>query len=222
MSPTSILFYIRLVLCTAWGHSASLARNTIFYAVVIVGAAIFLAPILGMTIEAAGLLSLLRNPTFYAGLFGAIILSRLFCAPYWIWREQQVKIATVMRAERQQAELKSEQKVDVTAWDRVSVFTIRQAAQLWSGNRPTSSGQLSQLAEVVQRELIEAGNQNKIIIETPPPMSDLQRMLLQLGVLATGRPLSKTFVDSEVTRENLRTYALSKNERPSFLFPEDR
>jgi hypothetical protein len=120
------------------------------------------------------------------------------------------------------ARLRAEQTLDLTAWDRVPVFTIRQAAQLWSGERPTPNGQLSQFAEVVQRELIEAGNQNKITIEAPPPMSDFHRLLLQLAVLATGRALGKTFVNSEVTRENLRAYALSTNERPLFLFPENR
>jgi hypothetical protein len=77
MLPT-VLVYIGLVFRTAWGHSASLARTVIFYAVVIIGAAAFLVSILGMTIDAAGLLSLLSNPKFGAGLFGAIVLSRLF------------------------------------------------------------------------------------------------------------------------------------------------
>ena len=85
---SNILVYVCLVFRTAWGHSASLARNIIFYAVVIIGAGAFLVPIIGMTIDASGLLSLLSNPKFGFGLFGAIVMSRLFCAPYWIWREQ--------------------------------------------------------------------------------------------------------------------------------------
>jgi hypothetical protein len=95
--PTDFLRYCRLVFYAAWGHSASLARTIIFYAVVIIGAATFLVPTIGMTINAAGLLSLLSNPKFYAGLFGAIVLSRLLCAPYWIWQDDQTKIAALRK-----------------------------------------------------------------------------------------------------------------------------
>jgi hypothetical protein len=102
--PRDILVYICLVVCAAWGHSASLARTIIFYAVVIVGAAAILAPILGMTIDASGLLSLLSNPKFSFGLVVAIVLSRLLCAPYWIWRDDQKTISALREdhtAERQ-------------------------------------------------------------------------------------------------------------------------
>ena len=91
----AVLRYCRLVFCVAWGHSASLARTVIFFAVVIIGAATFIVSIIGMTIDAAGLLSLLSNPTFYAGLFGAIVLSRLLCAPYWIWQNDQKTIVSL-------------------------------------------------------------------------------------------------------------------------------
>lgn len=100
----NVLVYIALVFRTAWGHSASLARNIIFYAIVTIGAVAFLVPpILGMTIDAAGLLSLLSNPKFYAILFGAIVLSRLLCAPYWIWQDDQKKIALLSAETRKHA-----------------------------------------------------------------------------------------------------------------------
>jgi hypothetical protein len=156
-----------------------------------------------------------------SGAFGLLIT---FIVEIFLWnrRPSSWLIANtkyLVMSEETRA-IRSEQKLDFTAWDRVLVFTIRQAAQLWSEERPTRQGQLSQFAEIVQRELIEAGNQNKLIIEAPPPMPDLLRMLL-LAVAATGKTLSKTS-DSEVTRENLCAYALSKNERPLFLFPENR
>jgi len=100
----NVLVYIGLVFRTAWGHSASLARNIIFYAIVIIGAAAFLVPTLGMTIDTAGLLSLLSNPKFGFGLFGAIVISRILCAPYWIWKDDQKTIAALREdhtAERQ-------------------------------------------------------------------------------------------------------------------------
>jgi hypothetical protein len=87
--PTGILVYIRLVVCSAWSHSASLARNIIFYVLVIAGTAILLVPIIGMTIDASGLRALLSNAEFYAILFGSIVLSRLLCAPYWVWKEER-------------------------------------------------------------------------------------------------------------------------------------
>jgi hypothetical protein len=87
--PSDVLVYIHLVLRTAWSHSASWTRIIIFYALVIVGTAILLMPIFGMTIDAAGLLALLSNSKFYAILFGTIVMIRLICAPYWIWKEDQ-------------------------------------------------------------------------------------------------------------------------------------
>jgi hypothetical protein len=91
----------RLVFCAAWRDSSSWAQAIIFFIFVIVGAA-SLVPSFGMTIDASGLLALLGNPKFFAILFGAIVLTRLLCAPYWIWSEER---AARIKAELQVEEL---------------------------------------------------------------------------------------------------------------------
>jgi hypothetical protein len=73
-------------------------REASFSMLLIIGAVAFLVPIIGMTIDAAGLLSLLSNPKSYAVLFGAIVLSKLLCASYWIWQRDQKEIIALTAA----------------------------------------------------------------------------------------------------------------------------
>jgi len=54
------------------------------------GLVIFVMPNFGMTLDATNLISVLSNPEFYAVLFCSIVLIRLLCAPYWIWRDEYV------------------------------------------------------------------------------------------------------------------------------------
>ena len=42
-----------------------------------------------MSIDASGLLAWLSNPAFYAIFFGSVVVCRLLCAPYWIWKEER-------------------------------------------------------------------------------------------------------------------------------------
>lgn len=90
---TNILVYGRMVFCTALRHSASRAQTIIFIILAIVGAASLLVPTFGMNIDLSGLAALLSNPILYAFLVGSIVLFNLVCAPYWIWKEQETKIA---------------------------------------------------------------------------------------------------------------------------------
>jgi hypothetical protein len=87
------LRYCCLVVWTAFRHSVSWTQFTIAVAVVIAGAAIWLMPYFGMTVDPSGLVAELRSPTTLAVLAGAIVLFRLACSPYWIWRDDQNAIA---------------------------------------------------------------------------------------------------------------------------------
>lgn len=55
----------------------------------IMGAAIWLLPKFGMTINSSALLAVLNNPQFYAILFGSIVIVRLICAPYWVRKDER-------------------------------------------------------------------------------------------------------------------------------------
>ena len=142
-------------------------------------------------------------------------------------RQDNLHIRTQEALER--ARLEAVRVADFQAWDRVPVLSIREAAHLWAGERPTSdTGQLSQMAAVMRRELIEAGNAGKLlVVALAEPMSDMDLALhrMEHDQLVAGGASSyygTVFQDSRVTRENLRAYASSKSERPPFLFPEDR
>jgi hypothetical protein len=87
--PTNFLHYCRLVFWAAWRHSRSWTQGIIFFAFVIAGVATLLVPNFGMTIDMTDLVNILKTPAIYAILFGSIILVRLICAPYWVWREER-------------------------------------------------------------------------------------------------------------------------------------
>jgi hypothetical protein len=87
-----IIYYCRLVIWTAFRHSASMAQAILFFILVIIGAAIWLLPIFGMTVNSSALLSIFAVPQFYAILFGSIVIVRLICAPYWVWKAERIKI----------------------------------------------------------------------------------------------------------------------------------
>jgi hypothetical protein len=89
VSRMDIIYYCRLVLRTAFRHSASVAQAILFFILVIIGAAIWLLPVFGMTVNLSALLSIFAVPQFYAILFWSIVIVRLICAPYWIWKDER-------------------------------------------------------------------------------------------------------------------------------------
>jgi hypothetical protein len=97
-----ILRYCGLVLWAALRHSVSWAQFIIAIVIIIAGAAIWILPSFGMTIDTTELMTILRSPTFLAMLAGWIIVFRLVCAHYWIWSEEH---DARIKAETQIAEL---------------------------------------------------------------------------------------------------------------------
>ncbi len=83
------LHFCRLVLWAALRHSADWAQAIIFVALAVVGAAILLAPQFGVSVDNSALTTLIADPKVYAILFGSVILTRLLCAPYWVWRDER-------------------------------------------------------------------------------------------------------------------------------------
>lgn len=85
-----------LVFRTAFTHSLSLAQDALFFAILVVGAAIWLAPSFHMTID----LTFAPNGWEVATItFGSILGLRLLLAPYWIWREQREQITNLIRTD---------------------------------------------------------------------------------------------------------------------------
>lgn len=70
-------------------HSADWAQAIIFIALAAVGAAILLTPKFGVSVDVSALTTLMTDPKVYATLFGSVILTRLLCAPYWVWRDER-------------------------------------------------------------------------------------------------------------------------------------
>jgi hypothetical protein len=96
-----VIHYWRLVLWTAFQHSVSLAQAVIFLIFVTIGGVVWLLPIFGMTANLSALLNIITAPQFYATLFGSVVIMRLICAPYWVWKDEK---DTRIKAEKQLAE----------------------------------------------------------------------------------------------------------------------
>jgi hypothetical protein len=110
---------------------------------------------------------------------------------------------------------------DFDAWDRRSIFTLRQAAQLWAGERP-GPADLSQKAQIILTELIAAGHEKRLHIEPiPQPKNDLERLMNIVPAIEAAYGVT-VFHHSRATRDSLRAYALTIKECPPFLFPEMR
>jgi predicted permease len=78
------LRYCRLVFWVALRHSVSWAQYIIAVIIIIVGAAVWLTPSFGVTIDPSELVTMVRSPAFVAMILGAIIALRFILAPYWI------------------------------------------------------------------------------------------------------------------------------------------
>jgi hypothetical protein len=83
------LRYYWLVVRTAFSHSLSVAQDVLFLCIIGVGAVIWLAPKLSVTVDLPAWASALNGWAIAAVTLGTIFAIRLVLAPYWIWRNQQ-------------------------------------------------------------------------------------------------------------------------------------
>ena len=84
-----LLRYYGLVFRTAFTHSLSIAQDVLFLAILVIGAATWFAPVFQMTIDFAFAPS---GWAVAAITFGLILGMRVLLAPYWIWKEERIKI----------------------------------------------------------------------------------------------------------------------------------
>jgi hypothetical protein len=84
----AIRFYW-LVFRAASRRSMDLAQAIVFVVLAGIGALSFSLHSLGLEANTSDIVALLGEPRFYAILFGAVILTRLLCAPYWVWRDER-------------------------------------------------------------------------------------------------------------------------------------
>jgi hypothetical protein len=82
------LSYCRLVFWIAARHAISRAQFVIALISFITGAAIWLAPVFGMTIDTSGLMAMLHSPAFYAILVASVFLFNLIYAQYLAWVDE--------------------------------------------------------------------------------------------------------------------------------------
>lgn len=82
------LRYCLDVFFVALRPSISWAQFIIALIVIVIGCTIWLAAAFGMTIDASGLVTMIRSPTFYVMLFGVVVLVRLAFAQYWMWVDE--------------------------------------------------------------------------------------------------------------------------------------
>jgi hypothetical protein len=126
--------------------------------------------------------------------------------------------------------LEAGRAADFVAWDRVNLFTLRQAAHLWGSERPTEGMErLSQHTQIVLKELVQAAIETSL--PTKPPYNDNdsesdRKMWAFIAIddskLGLNDSTAEISSHSLVTRADLRAFAETKGERPLFLFAEDR
>lgn len=149
-------------------------------------------------------------------LFTSILIGR----PITKDKSKSSDMLVQQATERQRIE--AAKAADFRASDRLDEFTLKQAAQYWVGDRPAKKDEeMTQQATIVLRELISVANGGLL---TASPATYPEWMLTLGATIATVFDLRVGQHDgnSSATRKSLRAYALSKPERPLFLFPEDR
>ncbi len=90
--------YLGLLAKEVWRHAVSWLHFIVILGLIALGWAGLLLPRAGMSFNAGPLQELLENPATYAVLFGSIVGVRLFCAPYWVWKEEYLKRKTAEEA----------------------------------------------------------------------------------------------------------------------------
>jgi hypothetical protein len=85
--------YCRLVFWSAVRPSLDWAQAIIFLALALIGTVILVVPYFGMTLDASSLLKLIADPRLIAILLGSVVVTRLLCAPYWVWRDERKAVA---------------------------------------------------------------------------------------------------------------------------------
>ena len=202
-----IIYYFRLVLWTAFRHSASLAQAILFLVFVIIGAAIWFLPMFGMTVNSSALLDILGAPQFYAILFGSVVIMRLICAPYWVWKAE--------REARLLAEAKFDKRARVLLDDQISllVFALQRlraslpsVAMAWTNGNFETEQYFVALRDVFHRAGIQTNSgftipdgpdDTGVLIclknqERPPPEAAiLKAALRQAGIETKTRPFTQ-------------------------------
>jgi len=102
-----VRYYMR-VLRVAFRPSFSITQDCIFGAILRVGAVVFLAPRLGMSIDVhswGDWLAALSGWKIAAVTFGSIAAIRLLCAPYWMHSEVEGKLRKATQRDQVRARL---------------------------------------------------------------------------------------------------------------------
>lgn len=129
-------------------------------------------------------------------------------------------IRTQEALERRQIE--AVKAADFAAWDRRSGLSLREAAYLWSGEKPADKDDdMSQMTRIILGELVSAANGDRLKA-APSSYPQIMAAMAEAVSKFSGTEMAKHDRNSTVTREDLRSYATGRNERPLFLFPEDR
>ncbi len=112
------------------------------------------------------------------------------------------------------SEKQSTVSVDFVTLDKIDQLKLYEAAALWSEREPANANTLDPTVHPRFVMLQRAVNGGKLTLENPQPVN----VALHLASDVSGEVPGNTLV----SRASLRTFAERLNERPKFLFPEDR
>src|SRR5215472_1940805 len=86
--PRGPLTYLSLIIRTAFRHSLDVTQSVIFILILLAWLVTYFFPRVVVTVD-------LNSGQVAAALIGVIVFVRLLFAPYWIWRDDQGRLAAL-------------------------------------------------------------------------------------------------------------------------------
>ncbi len=113
------------------------------------------------------------------------------------------------------------EKPDYEHWDKVTTFKLSQAASLWAEEEPTNrTGEMSWRARRCFRKLREAITDRKLSLKVS--IDEAVNIAAYEHLNLTGDRENPTNENRNVTRDEIKRYAISINKKPKFLFCSER
>lgn len=201
--------YLWLIATTAFRHSVGISEKLLFGAVALAGSATVVAK--NFAPDLVRMIPDVSTAEVTALVLAAIVLARSVASPYWVFQEQQRKIAALEVASPAAA-------LDLRSWAELDPIKLGQAAFLWCDLAPAGSVHegppqvtlaFSKLRLAVEQERLT------------PDWSNSQITMFHFQRRATlARPSSSDIQideDTPVRIAELKKHAMATGANPSFL-----
>lgn len=87
----TLWLYVCLLAKSAWRHSIEWSHASIFLVLAVLGCAALLLSRVGLNFDTSAIRELIEDPKTYGILLVLVVFTRLFSAPYWVWKEEYAR-----------------------------------------------------------------------------------------------------------------------------------